>query len=308
MKKIVIGFSIAIVSVIAISASSMSDSSSQKESVTDPESLVGDYNVYSLAMPEELSFAGEKVPLSDPDIEERFDNELLSNVYFQSNAIKLIKKAHKYFPIIEPILREEGIPDDFKYLAVAESALTNAVSPAGAKGFWQLMPATARELNMEVNDNVDERYNMEMSTRAACKYLKDSKKKFGTWTLAAAAYNAGNRGVNRQQERQEEGEYYDLLLNSETARYVFRILALKEILEKPEAYGFNVLPEHFYKNVPVSQVEVDYEIDDLVAFAKANKISYKVLKIHNPWLRETMLNNKSGKTYFISIPKAGYYK
>jgi hypothetical protein len=286
----------------------MSETDLENGDSPEKESLVNDYNVYSIAMPENLTFAGEKVPLSDPDIEERFDNELLSNVYFQSNAIKLIKKAHKYFPIIEPILKEEGIPDDFKYLAVAESALTNAVSPAGAKGFWQLMPATARELGMEVNDNVDERYNLEMSTRAACKYLKDSKKNFGSWTLAAAAYNAGNAGVNRQQDRQETEEYYDLLLNNETARYVFRILALKEILEKPEAYGFNVSAEHYYKNVPVTQVKVDYEVDDLVAFAKENKISYKVLKIHNPWLREANLNNKSGKTYYFSIPEAGYYQ
>lgn len=306
MKKIVLGFSIAVVSIIAIGAISMSET--KNAGSPEKESLVNDYNVYSIAMPENLTFAGEKVPLTDPDIEERFDNELLSNVYFQSNAIKLIKKAQKYFPIIEPILKEEGIPDDFKYLAVAESALTNAVSPAGAKGFWQLMPATARELGMEVNDNVDERYDIEMSTRAACKYLKESKKNFGSWTLAAAAYNAGNAGVNRQQDRQETEEYYDLLLNNETARYVFRILALKEILEKPVAYGFNISPEHYYKNVPVTKVKVDVEVDDLVAFAKANKISYKVLKIHNPWLREANLNNKSGKTYYFSIPEAGYYK
>jgi len=308
MKKIVLGFSIAIVSIIAISAVKLSGEGVETPAPKDQESLVKDYNVYSLPMPEELFFAGEKVPLTDPDIQERFDNELLSNVYFQSNAIKLIKKANKYFPIIEPILKEEGIPDDFKYLAVAESALSNAVSPAGAKGFWQLMPATARELGMEVNDNVDERYDMEMSTRAACRYLKESKKNFGSWTLAAAAYNAGNAGVNRQQDRQEEEAYYDLLLNNETARYVFRILALKEILEKPEQYGFNVAPEHLYTNVPVTKLKVDYEIDDLVAFAKANKINYKVLKIHNPWLREAKLNNKSQKIYYISIPETGFYK
>ncbi|BAO56657.1 lytic transglycosylase domain-containing protein [Nonlabens marinus] len=308
MKKIVLGFSIAVVSLIALGAVKLSEKNAGSSTGGQLDSLVNDYKVYSLPMPEGLSFAGEDVPLTDPDIEERFDNELLSNVYFQSNAIKLIKKANKYFPIIEPILKEEGIPDDFKYLAVAESALSNAVSPAGAKGFWQLMPATARELGMEVNDNVDERYDMEMSTRAACKYLKESKKNFGSWTLAAAAYNAGNAGVNRQQDRQEEDEYYDLLLNSETARYVFRILALKEILEKPESYGFHVAPEHLYQNVPVTKIKVDYEVDDLVAFAKANKITYKVLKLHNPWLREAKLNNKSRKTYYLSIPEAGYYK
>jgi hypothetical protein len=307
MKKIVLSFSIAVVSIIAVGAINGSVTDLEITDPTEKESLVSDYNVYSIAMPEKLNFAGEKVPLTDPDIQERFDNELLSNVYFQSNAIKLIKKAQKYFPIIESILKEEGIPDDFKYLVVAESALSNAVSPAGAKGFWQMMPATARELGMEVNDNVDERYDLEMSTRAACNYLKDSKKNFGTWTLAAAAYNAGNAGVNRQQDRQETEVYYDLLLNNETARYVFRILALKEILEKPVAYGFNVSPEHYYKNVPVTKVKVDYAVDDLVAFAKEKNISYKVLKIHNPWLREANLNNESGKTYYFSIPEAGYY-
>lgn len=311
MKKIVIGFSIAILCVVTISAIQMGDAdkkADQTTSINDTNTLVPGYKIHSLPMPENLDFAGEKVPLTDPDIMERFDNELLSNVYFQSNAVKLIKKAEKFFPIIEPILKEEGIPDDFKYLAVAESALANAVSPAGARGFWQLMPATARELDMEVNDNVDERYHLEMSTRAACAYLKDSKQNFGSWTLAAAAYNAGNAGINREQKRQSTTEYYDLLLNSETARYMFRILALKTILESPQQYGFEVDPAHYYTSVPVTKVKVDYEIDDLVAFAKAKNISYKVLKIHNPWLRETKLNNKSKKTYYISIPEAGYYQ
>ncbi|PRP66852.1 lytic transglycosylase domain-containing protein [Nonlabens agnitus] len=310
MRKIVIGFTIAVLSIVTIGAIQMADNATDiEEKYKDPSTtLVPGYQIHSLPMPENLTFAGELVPLTDPDIQERFDNELLSNVYFQSNAIKLIKKSKKYFPIIEPILKENGVPDDFKYLAVAESALTNAVSPAGAKGFWQLMPATARELGLEVNDNVDERYDMEKSTIAATQYLKDSKKNFGTWTLAAAAYNAGNAGVNREQNRQEAEEYYDLLLNQETARYVFRILALKTILENPESYGFNVDPEHYYTNVPVKKIKVDYEIDDLVAFAKANNITYKVLKLHNPWLRETKLKNKSRKTYYISIPEEGYYK
>lgn len=309
MKNIIIGFSIAIICVVTISAIQLADSNQdQPEDNQQAVSLVPGYQINSLPMPENLTFAGEPVPLTDPDIQERFDNELLSNVYFQSNALKLIKRAEQFFPIIEPILKENGIPDDFKYLAVAESALSNAVSPAGAKGFWQLMPATARELGMEVNDNVDERYNMEMSTRAAAKYLKDSKKNFGSWTLSAAAYNAGNAGVNREQKRQSEEDYYDLLLNQETSRYLFRILALKTILESPEKYGFKVDPSHFYTKVPVKEMKVDYAIDDLVAFAKANNINYKILKRHNPWLREAKLNNASKKEYIISIPESGYYQ
>lgn len=310
MKKVIIGFSIAILAIVTISAIQMADESNNtpQKNIGKDISQVPGYQIHSLAMPVNLTFAGEPVPLDDPDIMERFDNELLSNVYFQSNAVKLIKKSKKFFPIIEPILKENGIPDDFKYLAVAESGLTNAVSPAGARGFWQFMPKTAREYGMEVNDNVDERYEIEMATVAATQYLKDSKKSFGSWTLAAAAYNAGNGGINREQNRQDVDDYYDLLLNQETARYLFRILALKTIIESPEVYGFQVKPEHYYLNVPVKKIKVDYEIDDLVAFAKENKISYKVLKIHNPWLRETKLNNKSGKVYYIAIPEEGYYQ
>ncbi len=311
MKKILIGFTIAIIAAVTISAMQLVEASNEispQKVLNDKKPVTPGYQISSLPMPENLTFAGESVPLDDPDIEERFDNELLSNVYFQSNTIKLIKKSKKYFPIIEPILKEEGIPDDFKYLAVAESALTNAVSPAGAKGFWQLMPATARELGMEVNSNVDERYHLEMSTRAAAAYLKESKDNFGSWTLAAAAYNAGNAGIDREQTRQDAGDYYDLLLNVETSRYLFRILALKTILKSPQTYGFQVDDDHLYTQVPVKKVLVNYEIDDLVAFAKANNISYKVLKIHNPWLRETRLNNRSKKEYYISIPEPGFYK
>ncbi|EAS18977.1 membrane-bound lytic murein transglycosylase [Flavobacteria bacterium BBFL7] len=272
----------------------------------DP-SRVGDYGVYALDLPKTLDFAGESVPLHNPDIKERADREFLVNTYWQSNGIMLVKKSKKYFPIIEPILAEEGIPDDFKYLAVIESGLDNVKSPAGASGFWQIMSATGKELNLEVNSNVDERYHLEKATRAACKYLKDSKERMGTWTLAAAAYNAGNAGVNRELERQQATSYYDLLLGQETGRYVFRILALKEILKNPESFGFNIEPEQYYYQVPTKKILVDYEIDDLAAFAKANSINYKILKIHNPWLRENKLNNKSGKLYEIEIPENGYY-
>ncbi len=269
--------------------------------------MVQDYNVYSYEVPSDLSFAGEKVPMQNPDILERADREFLVNTYWQSNGILLIKRAKKYFPIIEPILKKEGIPDDFKYLAVIESGLQNVVSPAGARGFWQIMRDTGRELGLEVNDNVDERYHLEMSTRAACKYLKESKEKFGSWTLAAAAYNAGNAGVSKQLERQGVSDYYDLLLGEETGRYMFRILAIKEILQAPAEFGFNVEESHKYELIPTRKVEVDYEVEDFSAFAKAQGINYKLLKIHNPWLREAHLNNRSRKKYEIEIPLKGYY-
>ncbi len=281
--------------------------SAQETSDTPTDKVVGDYNVYSISLPESMEFAGEAVPLENPDIRERADREFLVNTYWQSNGILLIKRAQKYFPIIEPILKEKGVPEDFKYLAVIESGLQNVTSPAGAKGFWQIMPATGKELGLEVNDNVDERYHLEMATRAAADYLKESKERFGSWTLAAAAYNAGNAGIDRQLEAQGVDDYYDLLLGQETGRYMFRILALKEILGQPEKFGFNVDPAHAYQLVPTKKIDVDYEIEDLAAFAKANNINYKILKIHNPWLREPKLNNSSRKLYHIEIPKEGYY-
>ncbi len=268
---------------------------------------INEYNVYALPLPEYLDFAGEPVPLSDPDVRERMDRELLVNTYWQSNGLLMFKRANKYFPVIEPILEKYGIPDDFKYLAVIESGLQNVVSPAGARGIWQIMPATAKEYGLEVNDNVDERYHLVKSTEAACRYLLESKERFGSWTLAAAAYNAGNAGINRRLSGQQVEDYYNLLLGEETGRYMFRILALKEILSNPKDYGFNFREKDLYTMVPSFNVEVDKPIDDLAAFALEYEINYKILKIHNPWLREPKLNNRSGKKYQIEIPQKGYY-
>ena len=275
--------------------------------ITKKEKLVNDYNVYAIPLPEAMDFAGERVPLEDPDVRERMDRELLVNTYWQSNGLLIIKRAAKYFPIIEPILKEEGLPDDFKYLAVIESGLTQAVSPARATGFWQILGSTGKELGLEVNDNVDERYNVELATRAACNYLKKSKNYLGSWTLAAAGYNAGNAGINRRLEAQDVTGYYDLLLGEETGRYVFRILALKEILKDPKKYGFNYTEDDLYTSVPTYKVAVDTAVTDFVKFAQDYGINYKILKIHNPWLREDHLNNASRKVYQIEIPEKGVY-
>lgn len=270
--------------------------------------LVNDYNVYALPLPDKMDFAGESVPLTDPDIRERMDRELLVNTYWQSNGLLMFKRANKYFPIIEPLLKKYGLPDDFKYLAVAESGLDNVRSPAGAAGFWQFMPATGKEYGLEVNDYVDERYHLEMATKVAAEYLIKSKEKFGSWTLAAAAYNAGNGGINKQINRQKlDNNYYDILLNSETSRYVFRILAFKEIMSNPKKYGFNFRQQDLYKPLPTYKVKVDTAVTDFAAFAKKFDINYKILKLHNPWLRDTFLRNGSGKEYFIEIPEKGYY-
>ncbi len=269
--------------------------------------LINDYNVYALQVPDDLNFAGEPMPLKNPDILERMDRELLVNTYWQSNGLLMFKRAKKYFPIIEPILEKYNIPEDFKYLAVIESGLTNAVSPAGARGVWQIMKATARENGLEVNDNVDERYHLEKATEVACKYLLKSKEELGSWTLAAAAYNAGNAGVSRRLKEQGVSDYYDLLLGEETGRYLFRIVALKEILSHPDKYGFNFRDKDLYTNVPTYKVEVNTAISDFTEFAEEHGINYKILKLHNPWLREPHLNNKSGKLYTIDIPEKGYY-
>lgn len=265
------------------------------------------YNVFSLEVPESMNFAGEPVPLKQPDIYERMDRELLVNTYWQSNGILLIKRAKKYFPVIEPILKTNGVPDDFKYLAVAESGLTPIVSPAGATGFWQIMKSTAREYGLEVNSNVDERYHIEKATQVACDYLKEAKEKFGTWTLAAASYNAGMAGISNQMERQKAEGYYNLLLNEETERYVFRILALKEILSHPEKYAFNIEESHLYKQIETKTIEVDTPITDIPDFADTFGLNYKQFKIHNPWLRDNYLVNRSGKVYQIKIPIKNQY-
>lgn len=256
--------------------------------------------------PSDVDFAGEKTPLQISDVRERFDRELLVNANLHSSTILILKRANRAFPIIEPILKQYGVPDDFKYLAVIESALTNAVSPSGAKGVWQFMPDTAKEKGMEVNDIVDERYHLVKSTEAACKYLLAAKQKFGNWTLAAASYNGGMTGVNNKIAEQKVTDYYDLLLTDETSRYVFRILALKEIMKNPALYGFQLSPNELYEIIPTKKIEVDSTIVDLADFAKTQGINYKILKIHNPWMRDKKLSNPLKKKYEIEIPLSGY--
>ena len=259
------------------------------------------YFVFSLIHPDSLNFCGEYAPNS-LDIYERFDKELLKNTYWQSNTLFYIKRANKYFPIIEKILKENNIPDDFKYLALIESGFENVVSPSGAAGFWQIMKKTAIEYGLEVNDEVDERYNLEKSTVAACNYLNDAYNQFGDWTIAAASYNMGRGGVNRRLKEQRVDNYYDLYLNSETARYVFRILAIKEILKNPKKYGFFFNDKDLYKMPNYTTVEVDSSVSNLFDFAALKNINYKLLKKFNPWLRSNTLKNPSNKTYLIKIP------
>lgn len=256
----------------------------------------------SFYVPQTADFCGEAAPLEIHDVRERFDREVLVNANPHASTLLIIKRANRAFPVIEPILKKYNIPDDFKYLAVIESALVNAVSPAGARGIWQFMPETAREKGMEVNEFVDERYHLEKSTEAACKYLLIAKNKFGSWTLAAASYNGGMAGIQKQIDFQKVDNYYDLLLVEETSRYVFRILALKEIMKNPKDFGFEINPKDLYEVLPTQKIVIDSTILDLALFAKKQGINYKTLKIHNPWLREKQLQNTARKKYIFDMP------
>ncbi|MEZ5041737.1 MAG: transglycosylase SLT domain-containing protein [Saprospiraceae bacterium] len=259
--------------------------------------------IRAMDLDKKFSLAGEQVPMENPDVYERMDRELSVNTYWHSTTLLNIKNTYKYFPIIEKILAEEGVPDDFKYLAIAESNLRNATSSAGAKGLWQFMKETAVYYGLEVNSEVDERYHLEKSTHAAAKYIKNYYKQFGSWTLSAAAYNMGGPRLKKEMDVQRGERYYDLNLNDETDRYVFRVIAIKEVIGNPERFGFYLDNDEGYEPMTdFSTVEVDGPIPNLGDFARKNGISYRALKVYNPWLRSTSLTNAAHKTYVLKIP------
>jgi hypothetical protein len=262
--------------------------------------------IYSILLPNNISFSGEQVPLQLFYVREGLDRELTVNAYWQSNTIILLKKANRYFPIIEPILRRNGIPDDFKYLALIESGLSNTVSPAGASGFWQFIPETAKKYSLEVTEEVDERYHVEKSTEAACKYLKNAQKKLGNWTLAAAAYNSGEARIQKALQNQKTDSYYDLYLNTETTRYIYRILALKLICEHPTEFGYLIRYKDLYPPIPVYNITLDSTVQDLPTFARKLGLNYRILKEFNPWLRKDKITVNAGKSYILTLPEKGY--
>ena len=256
-------------------------------------------------LPENVTFAGEKMPLDNFDTRESLDREILTSAYRHSSTILIIKRANRYLPVIEKILKENDIPDDFKYLAAAESEYSNMISPAGATGFWQIMEATGREQGMEINSVVDERYDVEKSTQFACDYFRKSYERFGNWTLAAASYNGGRTAMDEQIRIQNQSNYYDLLLAEETARYIFRAVAYKLIISDPDNYGFTIENDELYPELKYFEVKVDSAITDFSEFARQYGTNYKLLKFLNPWLRKPYLPPRPNKEYFIKIPAEG---
>lgn len=285
------------VSSVLFIATESPDTSTTSVNETLPNTVV------SPPIPESVFLAGEQVPIESFSVREKLDKELIINTYRHSSSILYLKRASRWFPIIEPILEEHSIPNDFKYLAVIESGLTQAVSPAGASGFWQFMKKTAPEYGLEVTSTVDERYHVEKSTHAACQYLQESYEKFGNWALAAASYNMGMTGVEQRLEAQGVDSYWELHLNSETARYVYRILAVKEVLSKPETYGFQLSENDVYHPHEVRKVVITASIENLSDFALKNGSNYRELKELNPWLIKESFVATPGKFYTVLFPK-----
>lgn len=266
------------------------------------------FSITQPEIPREVYLFGEKMPIDNFEVYERLDREIVVNTYLHSATILALKRANRWFPVIEPVLKRNNIPDDFKYLAVAESNLENVVSPAGATGFWQFIKSAATEYGLEVNNEVDERYDVEKSTEAACKFLKDAYQKFGSWTMAAAAYNAGMNGIDKWSRLQKAKNYYNLVLGIETSRYIARVAAIKIIMENPQKYGFNLSEKDLYYPLKYKEVVLDSSVTDFADYAVSLGINYKTLKYFNPWLRDTSLENKNRKKYTIRIPEEGSIK
>ncbi len=263
------------------------------------------YIIYNPKIPEYVDFAGEPMPLNDFDVYESLDYEIMKIMFWHSEMLLYLKRKEYIFSVVEPILKKYGVPDDFKYLMVTESGMVNVVSPSKAAGYWQFLKRTAEEYDLEVNHEVDERYNLEKSTVAACQYLNDSYRVLGSWTLAAASYNGGRRRITDELASQKVASFYDLKLYRETARYLYRIVAYKLIMSKPRDFGFNFRDKDSYKMPKMKVIKVTGTIPDLVEFAEQYGTNYKILKILNPWLHSTKLTNSAAKTYYIKVPVDG---
>ncbi|HNQ67742.1 MAG TPA: lytic transglycosylase domain-containing protein [Bacteroidales bacterium] len=297
-----IGFGLILSNVFMFSDTS---NNKDKQNTNDLDKFQTPYTVFQPYIPEEVYFCGEQVPLKNFDVYESLDLEMIANTYRHSMTILYLKRANRFFPEIEKILKENGIPDDMKYICVAESGFANLVSPAGATGFWQIMKATGLEYNLTIDKNVDERYNHNKSIIVAIDYFKKAYKHFGNWTLVAASYNMGMGGIKKEMDFQRVKSYWDLNLNDETSRYVYRVIALKLILSDPERYGFNIPEDNLYREIKTVEITVDTSINDLVQFAFEHGTNYKMLKYFNPWIIGSSLINPSKKEYKIKIPAKG---
>ena len=302
---------IGVTAAITIALAQSNDEQMETYEGTDREFLSFDqidHITHDIELPETMEFCGEEVPLHLFYVRERLEREIMVNSYRHSATILLLKRTTRWFPVMEPIMKKNGLPEDFKYLAMIESELTNAVSPSKAVGFWQFLESTGKEYNLEINKEVDMRYNVEKETVAACKYLKASYRKFGSWTAAAAAFNCGNGRITKTQEEQRVDSYYDMILPEETQRYVFRILALKLITENPEKYGYQIGDNGWYRPLESKTVTVVQSIPDLTDFAYSQGTNLKLLKYFNPWLRSNSLTVSAGNSYEIKIPTGKYAK
>ena len=292
-------------------AQNFADDEMERYEGTDQEFLSFDkidHPTHDIELPDRLEFCGEEVPLDLFYVRESLEREILVNSYLHASTLLLLKRTARWFPVMEPLMEKYGLPEDFKYLSMIESSLTNAVSPSKAVGFWQFLEGTGKDYGLEINKEVDMRYNVEKETVAACKYLKESYRKFGSWTLAAAAFNCGNGKITRTMNEQKVDSYYDMKLSQETERYVFRILALKVITENPEKYGFQISDNGWYQPLEYKTVTVTESIPNLVDFAISQGTNYKMLKYYNPWLRSNTLTISAGNSYQIKIPTGNFAK
>lgn len=298
---------IAVTGTAALAATIISASGSleaRDHSNPAPQPEAGFSRVVNPVIPYSVTFAGKEVSLDNADMAERFDRELTSMAYTHGNTLLTIKRANRYFPVLAPILKKNGVPEDLLYLAAIESYLNpRAVSPAKAAGMWQFIPSTAKEYGLEVNDYVDERYDIEKETEAACRYLKNAYSRYGNWESVAASYNGGMARITTELEAQQATSAYDLWLAEETMRYPFRILAMKTIMENPSAYGYELTPEALYQPIEYKTVKVDTPVEDWPQWAADHGTDYRTLREHNPWIRSKQLPNKSGKSYMVKIPE-----
>jgi len=300
-----LGVTITVTTVILSASVFLANDDLTKTKLNPNEQYPQGYRIVTPTIPGQIEFAGERVPVENFEVLERIEREFIVNTYFHSLTILAIKRANRWFPVIEPILKKNNIPDDFKYLCVTESTLENVISPAGATGFWQFMKAAGKTYGLEINSQIDERYHVEKSTQAACEYLNDAYETFGTWTMAAASYNMGTNGTDNQIGRQKTENYYNLVLGHETSRYIARIVAFKYIMQNSKAYGFDIQDDELYKPLKSFEIILDSSVNDFADYSIALGLNYKILKLYNPWLRDNYLSNRNRKIYKIKIPEEG---